>query len=142
MRRSSLRHLHRRLRWQLAFYLLLTLIFCGLSVYHTIIEDVSAAYALSGFFCGGLIGVVFSRIQHISWDHEAQCVIGRFDAVGFGLLIVYIIFEIMRTRIVELFTHGPSVIVTSFAILAGVMIGRVLGIRGEIHDVLRDKKAI
>ncbi len=131
-----------RLRWQLAIYIALALIFCGLSAYHTIMNDIGLACALIGFLCGGLAGIAFSRILHISWDHGARQVIARFDAAGLVILVVYLLFEIFRTQLVSLVLRGPSVIIASFAVLAGIMIGRVIGMRGKIREILQEQQLI
>ena len=135
-------HLHNRLRWQVVLYCLLGLVFLAISTYYTIQESFRLAFPLGGFLFGTIAGVIFSRIYRISWDHGAEQVIGRFDGLGFSLFIVYIIFEIFRNKIIALFVHGPAIIITSFALLSGIMAGRVIGIRGKVQDVLREQNII
>ncbi len=135
-------HLHKRLRRQLFLYGLLAFAFCCFATYHTVAEDIPIIFALSGFLIGGIAGIIFSRMLHISWDKDAGKVIGRFDAVGFALLTAYIIFEVYRTRLVALFVNGPAVLVTSLALLAGIMVGRVIGIRGKVREVLQEQSIV
>lgn len=136
---SSSPHLHRRLQRQLFVYAFLAFAFCCFATYHTIAEDLPLAFALGGFLCGGLAGVIFSRMLHISWDKDAGKVIGRFDAVGAALLAAYIILEFYRREIIGLFVHGPDLVVTSLALVAGIMTGRIIGIRGKVREVLQQQ---
>mgnify|MGYP000873608257 FL=1 len=134
--------MHNRLRWQVVLYCLLGLVFLAISTYYTIQESFRLAFPLGGFFFGTIAGVIFSRICRISWDHGAKQVIGRFDGIGFSLLVAFIIFEFFRDDIVGLFVNGSAIITTSFALLSGIMAGRVIGIRGKVRDVLREQNII
>jgi hypothetical protein len=87
---------------------------------------------------GGGIGVIITRIYKISWDHNAEKVIHHLDLYGIVILVLYGLFEFFRTTIVGYFIQGPSVALTSLALLAGLMIGRVLGIRGKISAVIKE----
>jgi Kef-type K+ transport system membrane component KefB len=75
----------------------------------------------------------------ISWDSTAEQVISKFDFFGIVILFLYIGFEIFRERIVEQFVHGPSVVAVSFAVLAGIMYGRVMGISGKINKIFKEE---
>jgi hypothetical protein len=77
---------------------------------------------------------------HISWDKNAKKVVSRLDIFGGVVLAAYILFEIEREHFVSLFIHGPTVAAVSFTVLAGVMIGRVLGTRGRIRTILKDQR--
>lgn len=137
---SHFPHLARRLRWQLGLYALLAFAFCCSATYHSVAEDLPPLFALGGFLGGGLIGVVFSRMQRLSWDEAGQKIIGRFDAIGALLLLAYIPFETYRRELVALFVHGPAVLVASLGLVAGLMVGRVIGIRGRVADILRERQ--
>jgi hypothetical protein len=89
---------------------------------------------------GILIGMVTSRMYHISWDKNAKKVISRLDIYGIIILILYVFLEIFRERIVGFVTHDFEVGTIGFAILAGIMFGRVLGTRGKIIKVLNDQR--
>jgi hypothetical protein len=78
-------------------------------------------------------------MQKLSWDHITGKIISRMDTLGIFLLIIYIPFEIFREKIVGLFVHGPIVFVVSFALLSGIMYGRVLGIRGKIRSLFKEQ---
>jgi hypothetical protein len=76
---------------------------------------------------------------HISWNHDAKKVVSRFDVYGVIILVLYIFFEIFREKIVGYFTHDIQVGTVGFALLAGIMFGRVLGTRGKIMKILKEQ---
>lgn len=133
---------HKRLRIRIIIYFVISLILIGVSIFHMAKDNASVLLSTVGFLAGNLIGLIVSRMFKISWDHSAEQVISTFDVIGIIVLLGYVAFEIFRTRIVEYFVHGPSVIAVSFAVFAGLMYGRVLGIRGKIISVFREQGLI
>jgi hypothetical protein len=71
----------------------------------------------------------------ISWDQGAQKVIARLDDLGLVILILYIIFESAHKIIVGMFVHGPELVGISLAVFDGILIGRVIGVRGKIQEI-------
>ncbi|OZM71654.1 hypothetical protein CFN78_19245 [Amycolatopsis antarctica] len=86
-------------------------------------------FVLAGLVAGGAVGMFASRMTHLRWDGFARKVVGRIDAIGAVVLVLYLLFSVFRSRIVDLWVHGPVGGATSVAVLAGVMAGQVLGIR-------------
>lgn len=134
--------IHKRLRIRLSIYLVVSALVLGVSIFHVISDKASPVLSAVGFILGMIVGVVFSRMQKISWDHKASQAIATFDAVGIVFLIIYVLFEIYRNEIVEHFVSGPSVVAVSFALLAGIMYGRVLGIKGKIKEIFEEQGII
>lgn len=89
---------------------------------------------------GIVIGVFTSRMFHTSWNKDAKKVVSRLDTYGIIILVLYFLFEISRERIVGFITHDFETGTIGFAILTGIMIGRVVGTRGRIIDVLKEQK--
>lgn len=79
---------------------------------------------------------------HTSWDKDAKKVVSRLDIFGGVVLGLYILFELFRERIVGYFTHDIQVSTAGFAVLAGIMIGRILGTRGKIIQILKEQKVL
>lgn len=131
--------IHKRLRIRLMIYFVLAVVILGISIFHIIRDQASFIFCIIGFMAGLGIGILATRMFKISWDTNATQVISRFDAIGIVILILYILFEINREKIVEHFISGPSVIAVSFAVLSGLMCGRVLGIRGKISSIFREQ---
>jgi hypothetical protein len=138
--RRHVQHLDKSLKFRLRIYFALALLFLILFIYDLIRRELNIGYGLLGILIGTCLGIVTSRMFHISWDTDAKRVVGRLDIFGIGILIFYVIVEIFRNQIVSYFTHGKEVTAVSFAILAGIMFGRVLGMRGKIIKVLKEEK--
>lgn len=102
----------------------------------------SLEFAFVGILIGVGGGIVSSRMNHLSWDHDAEKIVSRLDVFGIIILVAYIIFAILRTKLISYFVHGPTVGAISFSIVAGIMIGRVIGTRGKILKILKEEKII
>ncbi len=139
LRRHS-HHIDKRLRFRLRLYFLISLILVCLLAYDIFQGTLRLDYAIFGLFAGCGIGIIASRMFHISWSHDAKKVVSRLDVFGIGILVLYIFFTLLRTRIVGYFTHNFEVGTVGFALLSGILFGRALGTRGKIIEVLRTQK--
>lgn len=132
------KHLDSRLRTRLTLYFIIAVVLVCISIYYIIADRVATLYPLLALAIGMGLGALASRMFHITWDHGARQAISRFDAYGIAILALYIVFEIYRKQIVGYFIHGPALVATSFALFAGIMIGRLIGIRGRIREVVEE----
>ena len=133
-------HLDKRLRFRLRLYFLIAVILIGILVYNIARGALRLDYGVFGLGAGIGIGIISSRMFHTSWNKDAKKVVSRLDTFGIGILLLYIVFEISRERIVAYFTHDVQVGTVGFAVLAGIMFGRVIGTRGKIIEVLKKQK--
>lgn len=141
---SSLRdhshHIDKRLRFRLRLYFAISLILLGIFIYNLFRGSLRVDYGIIALFAGIGIGIIASRMFHTSWNKDAKKVVSRLDMFGIGILILYIVFEILRERIVGYFTHNTQVGPVGFAVLAGIMFGRVIGTRGKIIEILKEQE--
>jgi Kef-type K+ transport system membrane component KefB len=131
--------IHRRLRIRLVVYFVISLLLLGIAVFHIVKDNANILWSITGFFAGIIVGIIASRMFKISWDKNAEQVIAKFDVAGIIFLLFSVFFEIYHDKIIEYFISGPSVVAVSFAVIAGGMYGRVLGIRGKIRDIFREE---
>jgi hypothetical protein len=131
-------YVHKGLKIRFAIYLALTLLLVAILIYRVIDSAVDLSLPLIGFGLGIIVGIIVTRIYKISWDEYVEQVIFRLDVYSIVLLILYILFEIFREKIVEHFVNGPAVALTSFALLAGALAGRVVGIRRKIRTTIEE----
>lgn len=137
--KPHVQHLDKKLRFRLRIYLLISLILIFILIYNIIRGALRIEYGLISILVGIIIGIASARMFHISWNHDADKVVSRLDIFGSVILILYIVLEFFRGRIIGYFTHGSEVTAVTFALFAGVMFGRVLGMRGRIIDVLKEQ---
>ena len=138
--KNHVHHLDKSLRFRLRLYFIISLILVGLLIYNVLRGALQLDYGLIGLLAGMGIGVITTRMFHIFWNNDAKKVVSRLDTFGIGILILYIVFEVLRERIVGYFTHDVQVGTVGFAVLAGIMFGRVIGTRGKIMQVLKEQR--
>ncbi len=131
-------HVHEPLLLRLWIYVVLSILILAQVVYHALTDRINLSYPGLALLLGIGLGVMITRIHKIFWDHNEEKVIHHLDLYGIIIFVLYALFEFFRTSIVSYFIQGPSVALTSLALLAGLMIGRVLGIRGKISAVIKE----
>jgi uncharacterized membrane-anchored protein len=136
------KHINPKLRRSLRIYLIVGAAVLIYVIISTIKSGASAIAVILGLIAGAVIGMILSRIYKISWDKDANHVIHRMDVFGIVLLAVFVVFDLNRGHIVQLFVHGDSVGTISLALLAGAFYGRVFGAGRGIVKVLREQKVL
>jgi hypothetical protein len=114
----------------------------GIVLYEIFIKILPLGFAIVGIFIGLFIGIVTARMRHLSWDKDAKKIVSRLDVVGIIILVLYIAFVIIRSRLIGYFVAVPMVGAVGFAITGGVMIGRVIGTRNAIIEILKEREII
>lgn len=134
--------LDKRIKLQLILYFVIFLGFIGVVIYHIARHDVGFLLPIIGLALGIGIGIFATRVFHISWDHGAQKVIARLDTVGIIIFILCIVLEFFQEKYLAYFIQGPLVLAISFAVFAGVMLGRLIGIRRKVREVLKEQDIV
>ncbi len=141
LEKKELSHrVHLSLKIRLIFYFVLSFAITGISIFHIVSDDADIFFPTIGFAVGLFVGTIASRILTITWDKGAKKVISRMDIVGATMLIVYTVFELYRSEIVAYFVSEHDIVSVSFALLAGIMYGRLLGIKGKIGEIFEKQK--
>lgn len=130
---------HKRIKWAFGLYLAISLIMLWVLVYKTIYTEIGANVAVVGVLVGVVIGILLSRMLKIYWSDSAGKVLSRIDTFGLIVLILFFAFDFFHPKLVGLFVYGEDFPLACFAILTGVVYGRVLGFRGSIYRVLKQK---
>ena len=125
-----------KLHQKLLLYILIFLIGAGLVIFDLVTKHEPLSYPLSGFIVGLGIGLITRRMYQIQWDDQTQQVVSHIDFYGGILFLIYMIFVLYKQDLIQLFAFGAVVTTTSISVLAGVMLGRILGIRKYIHKAI------
>ena len=136
------KHIDKKLRNRLKIYFFISLVLIGIIIRDLIFGIVSFPFMLIGLIFGLVIGVISARMFHISWSHDAKKIVSQLDVFGSLILILYILFEFFRDKIISYFIYGPAVGGVSISLVTGMMIGRTLGTRGKIIQVLKEQKIL
>ena len=140
--RKHNQHIDKKLMFRLRLYVLISLVMLGIVLYEIFIKTLTLEFAIIGILIGLFIGVITARMRHLSWDHDAQKIVSRLDEVGIIILVLYIAFVIVRSKLIGYFVAAPMVGAVGFSITAGVMIGRVVGTRNAIMEILKEREII
>jgi len=140
--RKHIHHVDKKLKFRLRLYFIIAVIMFLVVLYDVFTNILSLEFAVVGVIAGIVVGVLSARMYQLSWDKDAEKIVSRLDLAGTVYLVLYIVFAIFRTKIIELFVHGPVIGAISFSIITGVIIGRVIGTRGAILKVLEEQGII
>ena len=119
------------------FALLVVVIFYEVSRDH-----VRGSTAIGAMMLGMMLGAIFVRRKRIYWEEDTSRVIARMDRIGIALLIIYIMMAVLRHLLLSHWVQGAQLIGFSFSIAAGTMLGRLLSMRSQIRQILKEKNII
>lgn len=119
------------------FALLVLIMFYEVTRHH-----IYASTAIGAGMLGMLLGSIFVRRKRIYWEEETSRVIARMDRIGIVLLVIYVVVAIVRHFMLGYWMHGKQLWGFSFSLAAGTMLGRLLTVRSQIRQILKEKKII
>jgi hypothetical protein len=135
------KQVHPTLRRRIRLFLLLSAIMLALVISDIFNGTLSIQISLLAIVIGGIVGFITSRIFNLSWDKNGLHVVGTIDAIGWVVLIAYILFESVRATLFQTIIHtASSPTAITFAFIAAAFFTRVLGLRGRIIKILKDEK--
>lgn len=128
----------RRLR---LFFLIFFLL--GLAIVYEINwKHIPWSVCVGAMLIGLMIGAAFVRRKKIFWQEETSTVIAKMDRVGIYVLIIYIVFYVVRHYFLHQWFKGNELTAFSLSLTAGAMAGRLLSIRSEIRQILKERNLI
>jgi hypothetical protein len=125
-----------RLIKRLRIYVSIMVIMLLVIVFDILMGSFSIAWALGGIMVGLGVGIIVSRMYHLSWDEDTNNVIGRIDWIGAIILIFYLVFVFSRTYYLSYYVQGTPLLALVFSITAGTMLGRVMSTERGIKKIL------
>ncbi len=133
------KHIDRKLFNRLRIFFVIVMVLSGLMLYDILKGILGIELSLGGFILGLLPGFIASRMFFIYWHEENAKVVSRLDAIGIVILLLYVAFALSRKWILGHWLSGAALTAFTFSILAGIMLGRLLGMRLNIRKVLSDR---
>ena len=128
---------HKRLRTNLKILAIVYVILIITTIVHLCSTPLEWWQTILSLAIGLIVGLVSSRMLHISWDHEQEKVIGKMDIYGVVILILFIAFELFRSQLAGLFVSGDAISSASFLILTFAIYGRLVGMSSKIIIVAK-----
>jgi len=130
-------HVDKKILMRARIFGIISIVFVCILVFDLFKETISFAALFIAVAVGIGVGIVASRMYHLSWDHDGKKVVGRLDSLGIVVLVLYIAFAIFRQRIVGIFIHGPMLGTVTVAVMGGLFVGQILGIRNGVKGILK-----
>lgn len=141
-RRKISHHIDKKILMRFRIFAIISLIFIGILGWDLYIGSISLLLLVIAVIVGVLIGLIASRMYHLSWDKDGEKVIGGIDKIGVAVLILYISFAIFRQAVVGVFVHGPMLGTATIALMGGLFIGQIIGTRNGVRGILKDEGII
>ena len=132
------RKLLRRLR---LFFLIFFLLGIAI-VYEINWKNIPWSICVGAMLIGLMIGAAFVRRKKIFWEEETSTVIAKMDKVGIYVLVIYILFIVVRHYFLHQWFKGNELTAFSLSLTTGAMAGRLLSIRSEIRQILKERNLI
>ncbi len=132
------KHVDRKLLIRLSIFLGIALAMIGIVVSDVVRGDLSWWFALLGVLGGGVIGYVLGRILTVKWHEGKRQAVMQMDVVGFAAIGIYIGLRIGENYVLGEWFAGAALSTLSLATLAGLLLGRFLGLRMSIEKLIEE----
>jgi hypothetical protein len=132
------KHIDRKLIFRIRIFYVIGILLTGLMLYEVLEGIIGIELSLGGFLLGLFLGFIATRMFIIHWHEERAKVVSRFDKIGIIILLLYVAFSASRTWLFGHWIHGSVLTAFTYSILAGIMIGRIVGMRLKIKNILSE----
>lgn len=115
---------------------LLALGMLAVLVYDVLSGQVRPLFALFALLLGVVLGWVFGSAASFGWDEETSRVVSRTGWFGTVVLVAYLVFAVLRTRLVDVWVDDATQVAgVSLALGLGALVGRVLALGSGMRKV-------
>lgn len=140
--KNAKKHVERKLIRRLRLFFIVFVVLIIIIVYEISLGYIEAAACVGAMMLGMMSGAIFVRRKRVYWEEETSMVIARMDRIGIGILVVYILFYFIRHYFLHNWLQGHKLTAFSLSLAAGAMLGRLLSIRSQIRQILKERKII
>jgi len=133
------KHIDRKLIFRIRIFYVIGIILTGLMLYEVLEGIIGIELSLVGFLLGLFLGFIATRMFIIHWHEERAKVVSRLDTIGIIIMLFYVAFSASRTWLFGHWIHGSVLTAFTYSILAGIMIGRIVGMRLKIKNILSEQ---
>lgn len=140
--RGAKKYVERKLLRRLRLFFLIFFLLGVAIVYEINWRHIHWSICVGAMMIGLMIGAAFVRRKKIFWHEETSTVIAKMDRVGIYVLVIYVIFIVVRHYFLHQWFKGNELTAFSLSLTAGAMAGRLLSIRSEIRQILKERNLI
>lgn len=133
------KHVHGRLWWRQLIYLIAAAVLTALIIYDMATGAVGWYFEVLAYAIGTLVGYGYGRLARVRWHETDEHVMIQNDAVSILIIIAYLVLRSGSDFLLRDWFTGAALSAITFAFLAGILLGRYLGIIRSIYRVLREQ---
>lgn len=126
-----------RLRIRLTMFLLISLVLMGFIIYDLADRVITPLTAGIALVTGLVIGYGLGRSVYVRWHETEEKVVTQMDTVGMLAIGAYIVFALLRHKLLGEWLTGIALTGATLTLVAGLLFGRYLGMRYSIQKVVR-----
>lgn len=130
---------HRKLIFRLRMFAVLFAAMAALIIYDVSENIIEVPLAIAGIALGLVVGFTVGYLANIIWHPETNKVMTRIDRAGIVILVLYLSFSFSRKWLFGHWIHGPALTAFCFSIASGVTLGRLLSMRFQIRQILKEQ---
>ncbi|QHL86089.1 hypothetical protein GU926_00955 [Nibribacter ruber] len=133
------RHFQRKLLVRVFMFTCLSSLMLLLLSYHVYTHHIGWPLAMSGLVLGEIIGLLVGNLSTIEWHEESNRIIAPFDRISIITLLVYLLFTFSKKWVFGHWFHGQMLSAFTYAIIFGVMTGRLFYMRKKVFRILKEQ---
>jgi len=125
--------------FRLRRFAIVLIVLLGIITYDIFASIINPLLVVCGIVGGFAIGSFTGRYANVHWHEETGKVIAKLNKAGIIVLVLSLSFSFSRRWIFGHWIHGAALPAFSSSVAAGLMTGRLITIRKQIREILRDK---
>lgn len=121
-------------------YSVIGLIMFGIVIYDAVTSNISPLWILVGGLIGLGAGYLVGQIFKIYWHEDSQKVMMGIDRLSILFILAYVLLRFGSNALLRQEFHGQELTIITYSLLAGLLIGRMVGILHKAGRVLESKR--
>jgi hypothetical protein len=130
-------HVHGRVLTQLAIIGVVGVGLLAAVAYDALAGQIGLGLVAIGLIVGLIIGFAIGRIFKLAWHEDTRQVIMNLDKMSFVLIGVYIAFRVFGDELLKHYIQGSALSALTFALLSGILLGRLFSVWGGVRRILK-----
>jgi F0F1-type ATP synthase membrane subunit c/vacuolar-type H+-ATPase subunit K len=137
MRSQRRKFVDKKLIIRLRLFAIIFLLMTGVGIYDVVMGNLPLLVAIAALGSGIGIGLIVGRAMNVVWHEETNKAITKMDKFGVIILVCYIVFAVFRKKLFAHWLAGHQLSAFIIFLSAGIMLGRLITIRGRLFKVLK-----
>jgi hypothetical protein len=136
------RHIHRRVLFQIIILVVIAIALFVAVGYDAARGDIGILPVIVAAAIGTGVGFVAGRMYRLVWHEDTSKVVMRMDKTGFVLIGLYILFRVLSDQLLSEYFNGAALSAVLFAVLDGILVGRLFSLWRNISRIFKEQGII